>query len=129
MRLIDADELKKEWGKIQTLATIIDNAPTVEFPEQITIKCDTEEDKQKLLSAFRNAKLKVLVEEERPTGKWIYSETEYDFVCSECGEKPVVLNTYDTPNITDLPNYQFCRNCGAKMRVKDELEEAENENV
>jgi hypothetical protein len=42
----------------------IDNAPTVEYPEQITIKCDTEEDKQKLLSALKNAKLFVITDEQ-----------------------------------------------------------------
>ena len=40
----------------------IDNAPTVEYPEQIIIKCDTEEDKQKLLSALRNARLTICEE-------------------------------------------------------------------
>ena len=47
---------------------LIDNAPTVEYPEEITIKCDTE-DEQKVLSALRNARLEVRVEEERPQGE------------------------------------------------------------
>lgn len=42
----------------------IDNAPTVEYPESITIKCDTEEEKQKLLSALRNARLTICEEAE-----------------------------------------------------------------
>ena len=65
------------WTKTITVADIatlifdeIEYAPTVE-PEQITIKCDTEEDKQKLLLALRNAKLKVLNEAEITQGEWI----------------------------------------------------------
>ena len=75
MRLIDADKLIKEVNDNKELREservylegLLLNAPTVEEPEKITIKCDTEEDRQKLISAFRNAKLKLLVEEERPT--------------------------------------------------------------
>lgn len=39
-----------------TVLDFIDRAPTVEFPEQITMKfdCETEEDKQKLLSLITN---------------------------------------------------------------------------
>lgn len=89
----------------------IDNAPTVEFPEQITIKCDTEEDKQKLLSALRNAKLKVLVEEDRPQGEWIdYSADEGYVECPICGHL-----TNCEGNIDEL---HYCFNCGADMRVK-----------
>jgi hypothetical protein len=72
MRLIDADAFKEqlesayEYTELGEVIEMLDNAPTVEYPEQITIKCDTEEDKQKLLSAFRNAKLNAIVEEERP---------------------------------------------------------------
>ena len=106
MRLIDADELdehkfvreearsndyKRGWN--DAIEAIIDNAPTVEFPEQITIKCDTEEDKQKLLSAFRNARVTWFVEEEKSRGEWIpvkerlpdkngrYLVTNYNLVC------------------------------------------------
>lgn len=53
-----------EMVSAKTIAEIIDNAPTVEYPEQITIKCDTEEVKQKLLSALRNARLIICEEAE-----------------------------------------------------------------
>ena len=76
-RLIDADKLYPDCltkeGNLAISQSQIANAPTVEYPEAITIKCDTEEDKQKLLSALRNAsaRLEVHVEEERPYGEWI----------------------------------------------------------
>lgn len=74
MRLIDADALKKalhsncdlchdkntNWCENccphNDFEDLIDNAPTVEFPEQITMKfdCETEEDRQKLLSLIAN---------------------------------------------------------------------------
>lgn len=122
--LISREALKKalevtQYNDIDDLTRterLIDNAPTIEYPEQITIKCDTEEDKQKLLLALRNAKLKVLAEAERPQGEWIH----YlgcgigKAVCSECGKLGETT--------------KCCGNCGAEMRVKDELKEAENEN-
>jgi hypothetical protein len=69
--LISREALRNEidtWGcndydKYDFLEAI-DNAPTVEYPEQITIKCDTEEDKQKLLSALKNAKSFVITDEQ-----------------------------------------------------------------
>lgn len=83
-RLIDADKLPEHKftresakgsdymrGWNDAIDAIIDNAPTVEYPEQITVECDTEEDKQKLLSALRNARVTRVVEEERPQGEWI----------------------------------------------------------
>ena len=82
-RLIDADELANKVADLYTegdeateadkvvndVIDLIDNAPTVEFPEQVTIKCDTEEDKQKLLLALRNVRAIGVVEEERPHGE------------------------------------------------------------
>ena len=84
MRLIDADELENKVADLYSegedateadkivndVIDLIDNAPKVEYPDQVTIKCDTEEDKQKLLSALRNVKLKAIVEDERQ-GDWI----------------------------------------------------------
>lgn len=77
MRPIDADKLlegehfilkcKSEFGITEMdvfRREVIDNAPTVEYPEQIIINCDTEEEKQKLLSALRNARLTIREEAE-----------------------------------------------------------------
>jgi hypothetical protein len=76
-RLIDADKLPEHKftresakgsdymrGWNDAIDAIVDNEPTVEFPEQITIKCDTEEEKQKLLSALRNARVTICKEVE-----------------------------------------------------------------
>lgn len=119
MRLIDADVLREqlsgkeyitythEYGDaipVEWVMSAIDNAPTVEYPEQIIIKCDTEEDKQKLLSALRNARVKVLVEEEeRPQGKWIGANGTY--YCSQCKHYAF-----------DRQRFDFCQDCGADMR-------------
>ena len=124
MRIIDANVLVNEFLNVcrtefevknkcmtdENVLHLIQNAPTVELPEQITIKCDTEEDRQKLLSALRNAKLKVLVEEEKPQGKW-YHSIERGWHCSECDE--VVK---DMPTCMRKATYKFCPNCGADMR-------------
>lgn len=80
MRNIDADALIKKFMNVcrtefeiknkcmtdENVIALIHNAPTVEYPEQITVECYTEEDKQKLLSALRNARVTRVVEEERP---------------------------------------------------------------
>lgn len=90
---------------------IVNDAPTVEFPEQITIKCDAEEDKQKLLSALRNARVTRFVEEERPHGEWIkhidnlYPEDSTE-ECPFCHEEQRLVGNDDN----------FCPNCGADMR-------------
>lgn len=99
MRPIDADALKEAFEDSECMdpitcavvEQIIDNAPTVEYPDQVTIKCDTEEDKQKLLSALRNIKLKAVVEDERQ-GDWILiSERLPDYMDD-------ILITYQIPN-------------------------------
>ena len=79
MRLIDADYLKRMFDvacgtnrEVFNIADsvynfaikIIDDAPTVEYPEQIIINCDTEEEKQKLLSTLRNARVTIREEGE-----------------------------------------------------------------
>jgi len=90
-RLIDADALREEIVTIfhgitatgfirymrdkspidvyNKILKVIDNAPTANITEQITIKCDTEEEKQKLLSALRNARLTICEEAENDKGR------------------------------------------------------------
>ena len=56
------------------------------------------------------------VEPERKKGKWhqrFYSQIEM-MVCSECGEE----FSYDAE--TGVRDYNFCPNCGADMRGKEE---------
>ena len=120
MRLIDADKLKKTFEDTVVVSPmpyafvkqIIDNAPTVEYPEAITIKCDTEEGKQKLLSALRNAsaRLEVRAEEDRPTGKWVFIDNDVGWdKCSNC-------NWTDTR----CHSWNYCPNCGARMEAENE---------
>lgn len=129
MRNIDADALIKKFMNVcrtefeiknkcmtdENVIALIHNAPTVEYPEQITVECDTEEEKQKLLSALRNARITGVVEEkrpqvditeeqaidklhetgwlprhdkkmtERPQGEWDYEKVAFYGVCSNCG--------------------------------------------
>jgi hypothetical protein len=132
MRLIDADALRAEYQAIldrgdmfceYDIIGMVDNAPTIEYPEQITIKCDTEEAKQQLLSAFRNAKLNILVEEDRPHGKWIEETDEHlkgMYRCSVCGRRVEDLTDdvkihagWEDCTVADI--YPFCH-CGADMR-------------
>ena len=94
--------------EVDCAKALIDNAPTVEFPEQIKIKCDMEEDKQKLLSALRNAKLKVLVEEERRAGEWIGGEIGH---CSICGSEGCASDIWN-----GCKDGMYCPNCGADLR-------------
>lgn len=128
-RLIDADALADKVADLYTegeeateadkvvndVIDLIDNAPTVEYPEQITVECDTEEDKQKLLSALRNVKLKAIVEDERPQGEW-KDDKEYSYLanCSNCGYQ---MDTHEEHGY-----FNYCPNCGADMR-----KEAEND--
>ena len=126
MRLIDADSLRKViedsvsqygsqysadmlnmWG---LFSHIINEAPTVEITEEQAI--DKLHDTGWLPLHDKEMT-------ERPTGHWMdlgvldewYAEV---FKCSECGEEMLGEGN------------NFCPNCGADMRVKDELEEATN---
>lgn len=128
MRLIDADALEDKVADLYTegeeatesdkvvndVIDLIDNAPTVEYPEQITVECDTEEDKQKLLLALRNVKLKAIVEDERPQGDLI-SRTwlkEHKFTTQVCNGLEIenvdvvgVATIDNAPTIEDLSEY------------------------
>ena len=54
---------------------------------------------------YRNFSPEILLDELRPTGKWIHdgSGWKYRFICSECGHK-----IYEEQQ-------PYCSNCGAKM--------------
>ena len=126
MRIIDADAMRDELASIcfdkagvynkasayykavKTVLDYIDNFPTLEYPEAITIKCDTEEDMQKLLSLFRNARAELRVEAERPQGEWIIDEEGSDSTCT------LVTCPFCKERMCCKMN--FCGNCGADMR-------------
>lgn len=109
MRTIDADALKKykfttqiangvELEDIEVVpVAAIDNAPTV---------CN-----DNYSMGYQDGVKKVL--SERPTGKWIEHYDSSDgftwLTCSRC-----MFKAYED-------DYKFCPNCGADMRVKDEL--------
>ena len=42
-------------------------------------------------------------------------------VCSECGR------AYGPKNVGQMPHYNYCPNCGAKMDAKEEKENAEDD--
>lgn len=107
MRLIDADELKKELARHEPiiifncnydglLADIIDNAPTVETHDTVNMYCDKD--------------AQIIVEQIRPQGEWIY-DSEHSITidmyrCSVCG-------------CYGHTHFNFCSNCGAEMRKED----------
>ena len=114
MRLIDADELKKNKPEEYIDGTRvyfqyeIDNATTVNFmisPDYVTE-----------LQNLNKELIKQLEETERLQGEWItdinhcYSDDEDTFECSVCKEPFTLI--YGTPK-DNL--YNFCPNCGAKM--------------
>ena len=110
MRLIDADELKREITKktynfaqiqirVDRVQEIIDNAPTI---KTFTL-LDIEENFNKGLNIGLS-----YAPEDRPHGKWIYKCCCGDEFpqCSVCGE------------INDVKS-RFCPDCGADMRGED----------
>lgn len=61
-----------------------------------------------------------LLNQLRPTSKWILSTRLMQFVCKRCGQIPTI-GTGCALNIDGLKDYNFCRFCGADMRKKKEL--------
>lgn len=112
MRLIDADELKKcaipceiHNGALTDLCVPlyqIDNAPTVE------LFCAYLSDGE-----VRQPCVESPCEHERPQGKWLNDRVAFHFTCDYCGcnirqlKNEVFEGDYD---------YNFCPNCGAKMK-------------
>ena len=117
MRLIDADELKKELAKNITiwtfnvsydgiLAEIIDNAPTVDIPCNDCC-ADTYRD------GYEKGKA-----DARPQGEWLTFSTNHSIIqCSEC---TALLNNLRADIFKDkIGKMNFCPNCGAKMRGEE----------
>ena len=65
--------------------------------------------------------------EERPHGEWIEERLDkykkYKITCPFC--KMEYVDNYD--GYIDAIDFNFCPNCGASMRVKDELNRVNNE--
>lgn len=123
--LISRSDLKKVFDNLGYLTVkierIIDNAPTVEIPENevncvLTMfgKCSYNETgcsdceiKDKIRKALN----------ERPQGEWVkvidYSdeyEKRWHYECSECKNAPYYCG--------EIYKLHFCPNCGAEMRGK-----------
>lgn len=114
-RLIDAIELKKaieEKGSRYSLDEIIDMAPT----EAFNLGDITEEDIKQFLIIWQRATSKgVILEPERPRGKWEEDWREDLDVMSKKGWRCSFCKyrtTYGKSN--------FCMNCGADMRTEGE---------
>lgn len=116
MRTIDADELKEVFketdvhygGKIKEL---IDNATTV---PQVTVFAENASKEE--IEDFKQELENVL---ERPQGKWILPNFYGDGVSYECNKCHIPHEGYIGKD--DKPHgYDFCPNCGAKMRGKEE---------
>lgn len=96
---------------MQMLGMVIDNAPTVEpvLSNELNEKIETYKNAYRIMSdAYENE-----VGKNRLRGEWIdegqYAEghSEHFYRCSECGGHIIELRTDD-----------FCKHCGADMRVK-----------
>lgn len=64
--------------------------------------------------------IEFLLDQLRPTSKWILDTMLMQFVCERCGQIPT-KGTGCALDIRALKEYHFCRFCGADMREKKEL--------
>lgn len=137
MRLIDADELRKEFKKypfftdvhLHYAREIIDNSPTVELTasfmrqhaEDELIRIRAEADQRGYQRGY-NWGLETGKNLKRPTGEWIpvmhrnsFGMLIDCFQCSNC-------NLYTLPQIKVMicEELKICPNCGAKMKSEGE---------
>lgn len=97
MRLIDADALIAEYDRVHVgepggARKLMEDAPTIE---------------------------------ERKTGKWIWdgeSQREYPYKCSECGKINYYAFLYDAETRAYKQQDNYCPNCGADMRRREQDE-------
>ena len=117
MRLIDADALKANLPEptnitqrlvYRALCDFIDNAPTVEPQKEIVPVCKVNFDKEQLQEIV-DKKIAEMIE--KTQGKWIIIKSplsnETIVKCDKCGEEFIG---------NDVEDYNFCPNCGAKMK-------------
>ena len=85
---------------IQHILNMIDNAPTVELDEMT----------QDLIDKVNvNVGLAQPIKDDRPQGEWEKCQNDM-FRCSKCRQADEV------PTAMGAPIYNFCPNCGAKMK-------------
>ena len=121
MRLIDADALKERFddyikanpnisGVFELGKFIIDNAPTVEPPNQLVLRARDDAELELLKTAWGNGEIcftPIVAYTARPQGEWIIVKDEKygdNVKCPFCGKELAG---------TDL---NFCCKCGADMR-------------
>lgn len=106
MRLIDVDALIEavedlyEYAELDEVLDVIKNAPTV--TPTLQLEDITDEDVAKFVMIWQRATSKgVILEPERPHGKWQYMSGGY-YKCNKCP----CYSLYKT---------NYCSNCGAQM--------------
>ena len=121
--LISREALKKAindngYSHYFEIFAIIDNAPTVEptFKPIAEIKLD----KEQLQEIVDKAKVEVMASVERPQGKWIkqYGKS-YELITNE-GVFVGELTKCPKCQYDKARGSNFCPNCGADMRGKEE---------
>lgn len=124
MRLIDADELKKDFDNLhlfklwvrEEIKAHIDNAPTVEPCYQTTSCLDCGNYDKENHNCPRYCEVIKEAINSRPQGEWKYIGSYANthimrYECSKCGR---IVDVYKSQEL--LP---FCH-CGADMRGKEE---------
>ena len=51
--------------------------------------------------------------------KWIWDKSVFMYVCSNCNESPTRFTGHDLNRAVLNRYYHYCRNCGAKMDLKE----------
>lgn len=112
-----ADTFDKELGgdlfHISEIVMVIDNAPTVELEPFCKVTLD--EDKlREIVDELRQEIIdgEIVLTEKKKTGHWNYARFGNQTLvkCSECEEEFLG---------NDVSDYNFCPNCGADMRGKE----------
>lgn len=123
MRLGDLDDLKVHISELMlvysgtelnnAILDAIDNAPTVESPNQLVLRARDDAELEQLKTAWGNGEIcftPIVAYTARPKGEWI--ENVQSCKCSKCDSYALYWN-----DIPVLSNY--CPNCGANMRGEE----------
>lgn len=133
MRLIDADELKKDIMSYKTMPEIrkaicevIDDAPTVELDESVI----QEVLNKRCMTAVANEFL-IALQLKTLRGRWdeIREPFGWDDIlsarCSVCGESYPYPEDTGFNDIVEM--FKYCPNCGSKMEAGNRWKEEDDE--